>query len=319
MNGVNKLYRSSTLFTPGTVTIDAATTTTTAPGVTTTTVAGATTTTVPGSTTTTTLGSACAGDVTPPTGEFSIGPSGSAEDGFTATQNVSLQLSFTDPCEPMVANFSNDGVTWGADVVYDPDNPQVSWSLTAGNEQKTVFGRVRDGLGNTTTLAPHTVILDATAPGAPGAGNVLYTVSCSGSTRTVVLSWAAAVDPDNHLRGYRVYRSTDATTWSELLPQPSGTTKSDSHSKNLNSVRYYVVAYDMAGNVMEWCSDWYASDYYARSPRKNPKGPEEGAYRVVRGGTFFVEAFDLRSAARSAAWPSFQGHRMIGFRAVREP
>jgi hypothetical protein len=43
------------------------------------------------------------------------------------------------------------------------------------------------------------------------------------------------------------------------------------------------------------------------------------AYRVVRGGSFFVEAFDLRAYARSAAWPSFQGHRMIGFRAVREP
>lgn len=78
-------------------------------------------------------------------------------------------------------------------------------------------------------------------------------------------------------------------------------------------------ALDMAGNVMEWCSDWYSQDYYAASPRRNPKGPAEGAYRVVRGGSFFVEPFDLRSAARSAAWPSFQGHRMIGFRAVREP
>ena len=78
-------------------------------------------------------------------------------------------------------------------------------------------------------------------------------------------------------------------------------------------------AIDMGGNVMEWCSDWYSRDYYSVSPKKNPKGPATGAYRVVRGGSFFLEAFDLRTYARSAAWPSFQSHRMIGFRAAREP
>ena len=78
-------------------------------------------------------------------------------------------------------------------------------------------------------------------------------------------------------------------------------------------------AFDMAGNLMEWCQDWYSRDSYASSPRKNPKGPPSGAYRVVRGGSFFVDPFDLRSYGRSAAWPSFQGHRMIGFRVAREP
>jgi formylglycine-generating enzyme required for sulfatase activity len=54
------------------------------------------------------------------------------------------------------------------------------------------------------------------------------------------------------------------------------------------------------------------------SPKKNPKGPAQGAYRVVRGGAFFFEPQDLRSYARSGAWPSLQAYRMLGFRIARD-
>ena len=50
--------------------------------------------------------------------------------------------------------------------------------------------------------------------------------------------------------------------------------------------------YDMSGNVLEWCLDWFDSNYYANSPQNNPQGPSSGDRRVLRGGS-------LRSVSRS--------------------
>jgi formylglycine-generating enzyme required for sulfatase activity len=44
--------------------------------------------------------------------------------------------------------------------------------------------------------------------------------------------------------------------------------------------------YHMAGNAYEWVQDWYGTNYYEVSPEKNPPGPSQGQFKVLRGGSW---------------------------------
>lgn len=65
--------------------------------------------------------------------------------------------------------------------------------------------------------------------------------------------------------------------------------------------------YDMHGGVWEWCSDRYSADYYFNSSLVDPMGPDEGLFRVVRGGSWFRYAKYCRSSYRKFHFPAGTG------------
>lgn len=71
--------------------------------------------------------------------------------------------------------------------------------------------------------------------------------------------------------------------------------------------------YNICDNVHEWCSDWYDPNYYAVSPERNPRGPEQGQRKSSRGGSWRHHVKVARCSARSSIPPEFH-YADYGFR-----
>jgi sulfatase modifying factor 1 len=78
----------------------------------------------------------------------------------------------------------------------------------------------------------------------------------------------------------------------------------------------WVGAYDLSGNVWEWVSDWYDSDYYDSSPVDNPQGPDNGTYRVLRGGSWLNSNDNVNATGRYWFNPTDWSYA-FGFRCAR--
>ena len=75
--------------------------------------------------------------------------------------------------------------------------------------------------------------------------------------------------------------------------------------------------FNIAGMAWEWCSDWFAPDYYENSPARNPRGPESGEFKILRGGSWFNASNVLRVGLRNFIAPDALDET-TGFRCVMD-
>jgi formylglycine-generating enzyme required for sulfatase activity len=117
--------------------------------------------------------------------------------------------------------------------------------------------------------------------------------ACRGGLAGTVYSWGNT--PPEHIDYYRS-EWTGPRVSGQRPPNPFG-------------------LFNMGDNVHEWCSDWYAADYYAVSPLNNPQGPDNGTRRVSRGGSWRHLVKASRNAHRSSLPPEYR-YTDYGFRLV---
>ena len=122
-------------------------------------------------------------------------------------------------------------------------------------------------------------------------------------------------DAKKEKRGYPWSNEFDANKCNTSESRIGDTTPVGKYSPQGDS--FYGVS-DMAGNVWEWCADWYDETYYKNSPERNPQGPDSGQLRVLRGGSFLDVAYLVRCAFRGRGSP-VDGGWYSGFRVVVSP
>jgi len=139
--------------------------------------------------------------------------------------------------------------------------------------------------------------------------NIMMNMNANGYRLPTEAEWEYAARGGNLSKGYEYSGSNNAgdVAWYEYN---SGSKTHPVGQKQPNELGIY----DMSGNVLEWCWDWYGN--YGSESQTNPTGPSSGSHRIRRGGSWDDNAGNLRLANRDYIPPGLRGSYR-GFRIAR--
>jgi formylglycine-generating enzyme required for sulfatase activity len=221
---------------------------------------------------------------------------------FTMSQTLVTQKQYRTVMDTNPAYYDS-GNTWPVE--------NVSWYDAA------LFCNALSKLARTDTVYTFTSITGTPGAGCSGLGNLNIDYTKKGYRLPTEAEWEyacrAGTTTDYYWeRNYPPTSNADSlaidsnAVWH--FDSPNGTQQVATRKPNAWGL------YDMSGNVLEWCNDWYGS--YSSAAVTNPTGPTSGIFRVLRGGSWLSSsASDLCAAYRGSDGPEFW-YSYYGFRVV---